>query len=93
MPGNTLISSYLAGLRRQLPADLADEAAGGLAETYEHHLARGYRRNRCRPRGLAESGDLAPGGRRVHPAGPRPPRRPRAAGHRARRWGPAGVRP
>ncbi|MGA2829074.1 MAG: ArsA-related P-loop ATPase, partial [Streptosporangiaceae bacterium] len=29
MPGNTLISSYLAGLRRHLPADLADEVAGG----------------------------------------------------------------
>ena len=59
MPGNTLISSYLAGLRRHLPADLADEVAGGLAEAYEHHLARGHGETAAARAAVSETGDLA----------------------------------
>ena len=59
MPGNTLISSYLAGLHRHLPADLADEVAGGLAEAYEYHLARGYGETAAARAAVSETGDLA----------------------------------
>ena len=34
MPGHALISSYLSGLRRRLPAGLADEVSDGLIEAY-----------------------------------------------------------
>ena len=34
-----LIEDYVAGLRRSLPAPVANEAADGLIEAYEHHLA------------------------------------------------------
>jgi len=40
--GAQLTSSYLADLRRRLPAGIVDEIAGGLAEAREHHLARGF---------------------------------------------------
>jgi len=59
VPGSTLISSYLAGLRRHLPADLADEVAGGLAEAYEYHLARGYGETAAARAAVSETGDLA----------------------------------
>jgi hypothetical protein len=59
MPGNTLINSYLAGLRRHLPASLADEVADGLAEAYEHHLARGSGEDAAARRAVAETGDIA----------------------------------
>ena len=61
MPGNTLISSYLAGLHRHLPAGLADEVAGGLAEAYEYHLARGYGETAAARAAVSETGDLAHG--------------------------------
>lgn len=38
---SALIEDYLAGLHRWLPATVAAEAADGLIETYEHHLAAG----------------------------------------------------
>lgn len=59
MPGNTLISSYLAGLRRHLPTGLADEVADGLAEAYEHHLARGDSEDAAAVAAVTDTGDLA----------------------------------
>ena len=41
VPGHALISSYLSGLRRRLPAGLADEVSDGLLEASQYHLARG----------------------------------------------------
>jgi hypothetical protein len=38
---SALIDDYLAGLRRRLPAPIAEEAAAGLLEAYEHHLVLG----------------------------------------------------
>lgn len=40
MPRHPLIAGYLARLRRDLPADVVDELADGLTETYDHHRAR-----------------------------------------------------
>ena len=54
-----LIAGYVAGLHRQLPAALADEAADGLAETYQHHLAAGAGEQEAARAALAEFGDLA----------------------------------
>ncbi len=53
-----LIDSYVAGLHRRLPAALAEEAAGGLTETYEHHLAAGAGEQEAARAALAEFGDL-----------------------------------
>ena len=36
---SALISDYVDGRHRRLPAAIAAEAADGLIETYEHHLA------------------------------------------------------
>lgn len=41
MAGHRLIEAYLAALARQLPADIVDELADGLAETYRRHRAAG----------------------------------------------------
>ncbi len=54
-----LIVGYVAGLHRKLPASLADEAADGLAETYQHHLASGTGEQEAARAALAEFGDLA----------------------------------
>ena len=54
-----LIAGYVAGLHRKLPAGLADEAADGLVETYEHHLAAGAGEQEAARAALAEFGDLA----------------------------------
>lgn len=40
MPRHHLIEDYLDGLRA-LPSDVVEELADGLAETYDHHRARG----------------------------------------------------
>jgi hypothetical protein len=56
---SALIDNYVAGLRRRLPAALADEAAGGLIETYEHHLATGAAGQAAARAAVAEFGDLA----------------------------------
>ncbi len=58
MPGNPLISDYLAALRRRLPAGPADEVADGLLEAYEHHLASGDGEDVASRAAIAETGDL-----------------------------------
>jgi hypothetical protein len=54
-----LITGYLTGLRCSLPASVADEAADGLIETYEQHLAAGAGEQRAARDALADFGDLA----------------------------------
>jgi hypothetical protein len=54
-----LITGYVSGLHRRLPAALAEEAAAGLLETYEHHLARGAGEHDAARAAIAEFGDLA----------------------------------
>jgi hypothetical protein len=54
-----LITSYVTGLRRSLPAPVADEAADGLIETYEQHLATGAADQQAARAALADFGDLA----------------------------------
>lgn len=41
MAGHPLIEAYRADLARRLPADVVDELADGLIETWQHHLAAG----------------------------------------------------
>jgi len=53
-----LIAGYVAGLHRRLPAALADEAADGLIETYEQHLAAGAGEQAAAHAAVAEFGDL-----------------------------------
>jgi hypothetical protein len=55
---SALIGDYLAGLHRRLPAAIADEAADGLIETYEHHLAAGAGEQAAARAAVAEFGDL-----------------------------------
>jgi hypothetical protein len=55
---SALIDDYLTGLRRRLPAPIAEEAAAGLLETYEHHLASGAGDREAARAALAEFGDL-----------------------------------
>jgi hypothetical protein len=54
-----LITGYLTGLRRYLPAGIADEAAGGLIDTYEQHVAAGAADNDAAHAAIADFGDLA----------------------------------
>lgn len=54
-----LIAGYVAGLHRKLPAAIAEEAAAGLTDTYEHHLAAGAGEQQAARAALAEFGDLA----------------------------------
>jgi hypothetical protein len=56
---STLVSDYLTGLHRRLPAAIAEEAAAGLIETYEHHLASGAGDQEAARAALADFGDLA----------------------------------
>lgn len=56
---SALIDSYLARLRQRLPAPIAEEAASGLLETYEHHLASDAGDHQAVRVALAEFGDLA----------------------------------
>lgn len=58
MSSGALISDYVAALRRRLPAAIADEAADGLLETYEHHLAAGVREQAAAQAAVAEFGGL-----------------------------------
>jgi hypothetical protein len=53
-----LITGYLSGLRRSLPGPVADEAADGLIETYEQHLAAGAGDQQAARAALADFGDL-----------------------------------
>lgn len=55
---SALIDDYLAGLRRRLPAPIAEEAAVGLLETYEHHLVPDAGDQEAARAALAEFGDL-----------------------------------
>jgi hypothetical protein len=54
-----LITGYLTGLRRSLPAPVADEAADGLIETYQQHLAAGTGDQQAARAALEDFGDLA----------------------------------
>ena len=56
---SALIDGYLAGLRRRLPAPVAEEAAAGLLETYEHQRGSGTGDQEAARAALAEFGDLA----------------------------------
>ena len=56
---SALIDDYLAGLRQRLPAPIAEEAAAGLLETYQHHLDSGAGDQEAERAALAEFGDLA----------------------------------
>ena len=53
-----LIAGYVAGLHRELPAPIADEASDGLVEAYEHHLAAGTGDQEAARAALAEFGEL-----------------------------------
>jgi hypothetical protein len=54
-----LIREYLADLDARLPADLVEELADGLDETYCHHLAAGLDTHAAARAALAEFGDPA----------------------------------
>jgi hypothetical protein len=54
-----LINGYVSGLRRMLPAALAEETAAGLLETYERHLASAAGDRDAACSATAEFGDLA----------------------------------
>ncbi len=54
-----LITGYITGLRRKLPGAIADEAADGLTETYDQHLAAGADDQQAARAALADFGDLA----------------------------------
>jgi hypothetical protein len=56
---SALIGDYVASLHRKLPPGIADEAADGLIETYEHHLDAGAGEQAAARSALAEFGDLA----------------------------------
>jgi hypothetical protein len=56
MASHHLIEAHLAELRRRLPADVVDELADGLAETYEHYLVSGHPSSSAATRTLAEFG-------------------------------------
>jgi hypothetical protein len=56
---SALINDYVAGLHQRLPATVADEAADGLIETYEHYLATGSGEQAAAQAAVAEFGDLA----------------------------------
>ncbi len=59
MCDNQLIDTYLVQLARQLPADVVDELADGLDETYQRHLAGGAAPQSAARAALAEFGDAA----------------------------------
>jgi MFS family permease len=59
VPGHALIGSYLSGLRRRLPAGLADEVSDGLLEAYQYHLARGQGADEAARAAVTDTGDLA----------------------------------
>jgi hypothetical protein len=54
-----LITGYVSGLHRELPAALAEETAAGLLDTYEHHLACGTGDHDAARAAIAEFGELA----------------------------------
>ena len=58
VPGD-LITGYLAGLGGRLPASVAEEIAGGLADAREHYLASGLSGQDADRAAIAEFGDPA----------------------------------
>ncbi|WP_395108309.1 hypothetical protein [Actinomadura sp. SCN-SB] len=56
MASHPLIEEHLAQLARQLPAEVVDELADGLTETYRHHLTTGTDPNAAARHALAEFG-------------------------------------
>ncbi len=59
MASHALIEACLAELGRRLPADVVDELADGLTETYDRHLARGTDPGAAAESAIAEFGDPA----------------------------------
>jgi hypothetical protein len=55
MPRHHLIENYLDGLRA-LPADVVEELTDGLAETYDHHRARGLAPDQAARTAITEFG-------------------------------------
>ena len=53
-----LIENYVAALHQRLPVTVADEAADGLIETYERHLAAGAGEQEAAHAAVAEFGEL-----------------------------------
>jgi hypothetical protein len=53
-----LIADYVGDLHQNLPAPVADEAADGLMEAYDHHRAAGASEEAAAQAALAEFGDL-----------------------------------
>lgn len=56
MAGHELIQTHLAALARQLPADIVDELADGLTETWHRHLATGLTPAEAARTAIAEFG-------------------------------------
>lgn len=56
MSGRHLIDAYLARLEASLPADIVDELADGLLETYEHHCGLGLGSEAAAEAALADFG-------------------------------------
>jgi hypothetical protein len=59
MASHQLIDTYLAELRRRLPADAVDELADGLTETWHHHLATGLSDQNAARAAIAQFGTTA----------------------------------
>jgi hypothetical protein len=59
MPDHPLIHQHLTRLAAALPADLVDELADGLRDTYEYHLTRSRTPDTAAAAALAEFGDPA----------------------------------
>jgi hypothetical protein len=56
MASHQLIDDYLAGLARRLPAEIVDELADGLFETWQHHLDQGNGPDEAARAAIAEFG-------------------------------------
>lgn len=56
MAGHNLIDAYLNTLAGRLPAAAVDELAGGLEDTYRHHLAQGLDAHQAIAAAVAEFG-------------------------------------
>lgn len=56
---STLIDDYVAGLHRRLPGPIAEEAAGGLIETYQDQLSRGASDDEAARAAVAEFGEAS----------------------------------
>ncbi len=71
MSGPRLIQDYLATLAAQLPAQIVEELADGLDETYQFHLRQGLAPDRAAQSAVAEFGEphvIVAGFSRANPA-------------------------